>query len=141
MNIDGKSLTASKSALNDYKTAIEQLPDSETLKHDCLERAQQCRKDAEAEVAEHQQELARQQEVFAEMEREIPQVQTSIGTAMKKFNTCEIGYPMRKMMTNAVAFMNKFMRRKIGGGIWKRSWSVARRKRKLHRNGWMQKPF
>ncbi len=79
MNIDGKSLTASKSALNDYKTAIEQLPDSETLKHDCLERAQQCRKDAEAEVAEHQQELARQQEVFAEMEREIPQVQTSIG--------------------------------------------------------------
>lgn len=79
MNIDGKSLTASKSALNDYKTAIEQLPDSEALKHDCLERAQQCRKDAEAEVAEHQQELARQQEVFAEMEREIPQVQTSIG--------------------------------------------------------------
>lgn len=79
MNIDGKSLTASKSALNDYKTAIEQLPDSEVLKHDCLERAQQCRKDAEAEVAEHQQELARQQEVFAEMEREIPQVQTSIG--------------------------------------------------------------
>lgn len=79
LNIDGKSLTASKSALNDYKTAIEQLPDSETLKHDCLERAQQCRKDAEAEVAEHQQELARQQEVFAEMEREIPQVQTSIG--------------------------------------------------------------
>ena len=53
LNIDGKSLTASKSALNDYKTAIEQLPDSETLKHDCLERAQQCRKDAEAEVAEH----------------------------------------------------------------------------------------
>ena len=122
MNIDGKSLTASKSALNDYKTAIEQLPDSEALKHDCLERAQQCRKDAEAEVAEHQQELARQQEVFAEMERKIP-------------------HPMRKMMTNAVAFMNKFMRRKIGGGIWKRSWSVARRKRKLHRNGWMQKPF
>lgn len=79
LNIDGKSLTASKSALNDYKTAIEQLPDSEALKHDCLERAQQCRKDAEAEVAEHQQELARQQEVFAEMEREIPQVQTSIG--------------------------------------------------------------
>lgn len=79
MNIDGKSLMASKSALNDYKTAIEQLPDSEALKHDCLERAQQCRKDAEAEVAEHQQELARQQEVFAEMEREIPQVQTSIG--------------------------------------------------------------
>lgn len=79
MNIDGKSLTASKSALNDYKTAIEQLPDSEALKHDCLERAQQCRKDAEAEVAEHQQELERQQEVFAEMEREIPQVQTSIG--------------------------------------------------------------
>ena len=79
MNIDGKCLTASKSALNDYKTAIEQLPDSEALKHDCLERAQQCRKDAEAEVAEHQQELARQQEVFAEMEREIPQVQTSIG--------------------------------------------------------------
>lgn len=79
MNIDGKSLTASKSALNDYKTAIEQLPDSEALKHDCLERAQQCRKDAEAEVAEHQQELARQQEVFAEMERKIPQVQTSIG--------------------------------------------------------------
>lgn len=79
MNIDGKSLTASKSALNDYKTAIEQLPDSEVLKHDCLERAQQCRKDAEAEVAEHQQELARQQEVFAEMERKIPQVQTSIG--------------------------------------------------------------
>lgn len=79
LNIDGKSLTASKSALNDYKTAIEQLPDSEVLKHDCLERAQQCRKDAEAEVAEHQQELARQQEVFAEMEREIPQVQTSIG--------------------------------------------------------------
>ena len=79
LNIDGKSLTASKSALNDYKTAIEQLPDSGTLKHDCLERAQQCRKDAEAEVAEHQQELARQQEVFAEMEREIPQVQTSIG--------------------------------------------------------------
>ena len=79
LNIDGKSLTASKSALNDYKTAIEQLPDSETLKHDCLERAQQCRKDAEAEVAEHQQELARQQEVFAEMEREIPQVQTYIG--------------------------------------------------------------
>lgn len=79
LNIDGKSLTASKSALNDYKTAIEQLPDSEALKHDCLERAQQCRKDAEAEVAEHQQELARQQEVFAEMERKIPQVQTSIG--------------------------------------------------------------
>lgn len=79
LNIDGKSLTASKSALNDYKTAIEQLPDSEVLKHDCLERAQQCRKDAEAEVAEHQQELARQQEVFAEMERKIPQVQTSIG--------------------------------------------------------------
>ena len=79
LNIDGNSLTASKSALNDYKTAIEQLPDSEALKHDCLERAQQCRKDAEAEVAEHQQELARQQEVFAEMEREIPQVQTSIG--------------------------------------------------------------
>lgn len=79
MNIDGKSLTASKSALNDYKIAIEQLPDSEALKHDCLERAQQCRKDAEAEVAEHQQELARQQEVFAEMERKIPQVQTSIG--------------------------------------------------------------
>ena len=79
LNIDGKSLTASKSALNDYKTAIEQLPDSEALKYDCLERAQQCRKDAEAEVAEHQQELVRQQEVFAEMEREIPQVQTSIG--------------------------------------------------------------
>ena len=76
LNIDGKSLTASKSALNDYKTAIEQLPDSEALKHDCLERAQQCRKDAEAEVAEHQQELARQQEVFAEMERETIQERT-----------------------------------------------------------------
>ena len=65
MNIDGKSLTASKSALNDYKTAIEQLPDSEALKHECLERAQQSRKDAESEVAEHQQQLARQHEVFA----------------------------------------------------------------------------
>lgn len=78
MNIDGNSFMVSKSALNDYKTAIEQLPDSETLKSDCLERAQQCRKDAEAEIAYHQQELARQQAVFAEMERKIPQIRTSI---------------------------------------------------------------
>ena len=132
MNIDGKSLTASKSALNDYKTAIEQLPDSEALKHDCLERAQQCRKDAEAEG---------NKKFLQKWKEKSHKFRHPLETAMKKFNTCEIGYPMRKMMTNAVAFMNKFMRRKIGGGIWKRSWSVARRKRKLHRNGWMQKPF
>lgn len=78
MNIDGNSFMVSKAALNDYKTAIEQLPDSETLKSDCLERAQQCQKDAEAEIAYHQQELARQQAVFAEMERKIPQIRTSI---------------------------------------------------------------